>query len=162
GSMTDLFGKWTPREWIEAILSVARDCPHWNFLFLSKYPGRMAEFEFPPNCWVGTSVDSQARVAPAEDAFARVTARVKWLSCEPPLEPLNFQHLDRLQWMVLGGASRSTQTREFRPPRGWVNELERQARAAGVLIYEKDNLLERICEYPGHAREEPRADPPQV
>ena len=39
---------------------------------------------------MGTTVDAQARVANAERAFAKVEAKVKWLSCEPLLEPLRF------------------------------------------------------------------------
>jgi protein gp37 len=47
-SMADLFGKWVPAEWIQAVLDVARANPQWNFLFLTKFPIRMAEFDFPP------------------------------------------------------------------------------------------------------------------
>lgn len=148
-SMADLFGRWVPADWIEAVLEAVRGNPQWNFLFLTKFPIRLQEFSFPDNAWVGTTVDAQARVANAERAFARVEAKVKWLSCEPLLEPLRFQHLDRFQWVVLGGASRSNETPEWHPPRTWVDDLERQAREAGCRIYEKTNLLERHREYPG-------------
>jgi protein gp37 len=148
-SMADLFGKWVPTEWIEAVLSVVRDCPQWNFLFLTKFPLRLAEFPFPDNAWVGTSVDCQARVANAEQAFRNVRATIKWLSCEPLLESLTFSDLSMFQWVVIGGASKSAETPEFRPPRSWVNDLWTQAKDAGCKIYEKTNLLERIKEYPG-------------
>jgi protein gp37 len=148
-SMADLFGKWVPQEWIEAVLSVVRDCPQWNFLFLTKFPLRLAEFAFPDNAWVGTSVDCQARVANAEAAFRKVNASVKWLSCEPLLENLQFNSLSMFQWVVIGGASTSAQTPEFRPPRLWINNLWAQAREAGCKIYEKTNLLDRLREYPG-------------
>jgi protein gp37 len=84
-----------------------------------------------------------------EKAFASVTASVKWLSCEPLLEPLQFERLDLFQWIVLGGASRSTETPDFRPPRRWITDLERQAIDAGCKVYEKTNLLERLRQYPG-------------
>lgn len=148
-SMADLFGKWVPSEWIEAVLDVVRRAEEWNFLFLTKFPQRMAEFEFPDNAWVGTSVDAQARVANAEKAFRKVRAKVKWLSCEPLLEPLEFSDLSMFQWIVLGGASRSTQTPEWRPPRAWINTIEAKAAEAGCKVYEKTNLLARIKEYPG-------------
>jgi protein gp37/ParB-like chromosome segregation protein Spo0J len=147
-SMADLFGKWVPREWIEAVLQTIAAAPQWNFLFLTKFPIRLAEFDFPDNAWVGTTVDCQARVKNAEDAFRRVNARVKWLSCEPMLEPLQFSDLSMFSWIVIGGSSKSTQTPEWRPPRHWINALEDDARAAGCMIYEKTNLLERIREYP--------------
>lgn len=147
-SMADLFGKWVPREWITAVLDSAAKNPQWNFLFLTKFPIRMAEFDFPDNAWVGTTVDCQARVKNAEQAFRQVNAKVKWLSCEPLLEPLHFSDLSMFQWLVIGGSSKSTQTPEWRPPRAWVNALEDQSHAAGCMVYEKTNLLERAREYP--------------
>jgi protein gp37 len=147
-SMADLFGKWVPRDLIELVLDVVRKSPSWNFLFLTKFPKRYLEFEFPDNAWVGTSVDRQKRVGEAESVFKDVKARVKWLSCEPMLEDLTFKHLDRFQWVVIGGSSRSTQTPEFKPPRDWVTHLWAQAREAKCMIYEKPNLLERCLEYP--------------
>lgn len=148
-SMADLFGRWVPAEWIEAVLDEVRANPQWNFLFLTKFPIRMQEFAFPDNAWVGTTVDAQARVANAERAFAKVNAKIKWLSCEPLLEPLHFERLDLFQWIVMGGASQSTQTPTWRPPRAWVDDLRGQARRAGCRVYEKTNLLERLREYPG-------------
>lgn len=160
-SMADLFGRWVPREWIEAVLQTVADAPQWNFLFLTKFPRRMAEFDFPDNAWVGTSVDCQARVRNAEAAFAKVRAKVKWLSCEPLIEPLRFDHMDLFQWLVIGGASRSTQTPEWRPPRAWVDALEDQAAAAGTMIYEKTNLLRRWRSWPGHP-DEPKTIAPEA
>jgi protein gp37 len=148
-SMADLFGRWVPAEWIEAVLDRCRAAPQWTFLFLTKFPVRMAEFDFPDNAWVGTTVDCQARVANAERSFRKVKARVKWLSCEPLIEPLQFTDLGAFDWLVIGGASSSSQTPEWRPPRRWFNELEREAVRAGVRVYEKENLWERVREYPG-------------
>jgi hypothetical protein len=65
------------------------------------------------------------------------------------LEPLEFSDLSLVNWIVIGGASASTETPEFRPPRAWVNRLEAQAHAAGCYVYEKTNLLDRLREYPG-------------
>jgi protein gp37 len=148
-SMADLFGRWVPAEWVEAVLDTVRAAPQWNFLFLTKFPIRMAEFNFPDNAWVGTTVDCQARVANAEKAFRKVKAGIKWLSCEPLIEPLKFADLSAFQWIVLGGSSASTQTPEWHPPRAWVYDLERAARKAGCKVYEKENLFRLVTEYPG-------------
>ncbi len=148
-SMADLFGRWVPREWIEAVFREVRAAPQWNFLFLTKFPKRMAEFDIPENAWMGTTVDLQARVHNAEAAFEKVKAGVRWLSIEPMLEPLKFNHLDRFDWVVIGGASRSSQTPEWSPPFEWVEDLLRQARSAGVKVYFKTNLLgPRLTELP--------------
>lgn len=148
-SMADLFGRWVPEAWIRAVLASVAAAPAWNFLFLTKFPSRLIEFEFPANAWIGTTVDCQARVDAAERAFAGVRASVKWLSCEPLLEPLQFSNLSLFQWVVIGGASRSEQTPEWWPPRQWSDDLRAAAWAAGCQVYEKTNLLRRWRQYPG-------------
>jgi protein gp37 len=155
-SMADLFGRWVPKEWIEAVLAEIRAAPQWNFLCLTKFPKRMAEFDIPENAWMGTTVDQQARVPAAEAAFAKVNAGIKWLSVEPMIEPLKFTHLDRFDWIVIGGssASRATDgspaTPEWCPPFEWVEDLLIQARAAGCKVYFKTNLgmKKRLLELP--------------
>ena len=89
-SMADLFGDWVPQKWIDDVLKVVAENPQWNFLFLTKNPSRLVEIEWPANAWVGTTVDRQARVEPAIAAFQQIKATVRFLSCEPLLEELNF------------------------------------------------------------------------
>lgn len=148
-SMADLFGRWVPPEWVNAVLGSVREAPHWNFLFLTKFPKRMAEFDIPENAWMGTTVDLQARVKNAEAAFSKVTAGVRWLSVEPMLEPLRFSRMDLFQWIVIGGASRSSKTPDWAPPFEWIADLVKQAREAGTKVYFKTNLLgNRVLELP--------------
>jgi protein gp37 len=156
--MADLFGKWVPSEWIEAVLAQVWLNPQWNFLFLTKFPTRMSEFEYPSNAWLGTTVDRQYAVERAEKAFHKLKNNgyqgIAWLSCEPMMERLTFSSLKMFDWVVIGGASKSTRTPEFRPPQEWITHLQTQAQAAGCKLYEKTNLyshtnrLERIREYP--------------
>ena len=140
-SMADLFGKWVPEEWIEAVMGTVRDAPQWNFLMLTKFPLRMVDRDVPENTWLGTTVDTQTRVKAAEDAFARVPASTRWLSLEPLLEPLKFTRPELFQWVVIGGASASSQTPAWRPPFEWVMDLYRQFTEAGARVYFKDNVL---------------------
>jgi protein gp37 len=154
--MADLFSKWVPAAWIETVLDEVRNAPQWNFLFVTKFPQRMSEFDYPDNAWLGTSIDCQVRVKNAERAFAKVNAKTKWLSVEPMLEPLKFSQLDLFQWIVIGRASRSMQTPAWTPPVDWLVNLHWQARAAGLKIYYKDNCgfgehsSLRIREFPWH------------
>lgn len=156
-SMADLFGKWVPAEWINAVLQQAWDNPQWTFLFLTKFPIRMAEFNYPPNTWIGTTVDSQYAVERAEKAFRKVREGgyegVAWLSCEPMMERLTFTEIDLFDWVVVGGSSKSTQTPEFKPPFEWTVHLWNQAKLHNLPFYMKTNLgIEngtRVKEYPG-------------
>ncbi len=153
-SMADLFGKWVPTEWIDAVLQQAWNNPQWNFLFLTKFPIRMAEFEFPPNTWIGTTVDTQYAVDRAERAFRKIRASgyqgVAWLSCEPMMERLTFSSLDMFDWVIIGGSSKSTQTPEFRPPFEWIVNLWNQSKLLDIPVYMKTNLgiEQRVREYP--------------
>jgi len=151
-SMSDLFGQWVPVEWIDATLRMAARNARWRFLMLTKFPQRAADFEFPDNVWMGTTVDAQARVANAEKAFTKIRCKTKWLSVEPMLEPLQFKNLGLFQWVVIGGASPSAQTPPWVPPFDWVAELQVAAREAGCRIYHKTNLhlpdSIRIREFP--------------
>jgi protein gp37 len=149
------------------VLSVAADNSQWNFLFLTKFPKRMAEFEIPANAWMGTTVDVQARVANAERAFKKVDAPIRWLSIEPMIEPLQFSNLGLFDWVVIGGASTSKSidgtpsTPAWNPPIEWLVDLHQQARAAGCKIYYKTNSglsdMTRIREFPGRESTPPVA-----
>lgn len=153
-SMADLFGKWVPAEWIEAVLQQAWDNPQWTFLFLTKFPIRMAEFQFPKNSWIGTTVDKQYTVDRAEKAFTKIRnggyEGIAWLSCEPMMERLSFNSLDMFDWVIMGGSSKSTQTPDFRPPFEWIVNLWTQAKTLSLPVYMKTNLgiEQRVREYP--------------
>jgi protein gp37 len=145
-SMADLFGDWVPQEWIDAVIESVRTAPQWNFLFLTKSPSRLVGIDWPPNAWVGTTVDCQKRVAAAEKAFAQITAKVKFLSCEPLLEELTFQNLKVFDWLIIG--PRRVGKDHEQPEWQWVESLVAQARADGLQIYFKPHLIVRPREYP--------------
>lgn len=148
-SMADLFGKWVPQEWIDAVFAEVLRAPDWRFLFLTKFPRKLSEQDWPANAWVGTSVDRQSRVEVAEKSFRDVRAGVKWLSCEPMLERLTFTNLSMFDWVVMGGESPNTNNRDgFDPPWEWIDHLYRQARDAGCRVYFKENLRNRPKELP--------------
>ncbi len=157
-SMADLFGKWVPVEWINSVLESIRRNSQWNFLLLSKFPSRMADFSYPDNVWLGTSCDYQHTVKRAESAFIKIKESgfdgMCWLSCEPMMESLQFNSLNMFDWVVMGGASSSTKTPEFKPPFDWIVNLYSQARDSDCQLYFKTNLIpgmtdnQRIREYP--------------
>jgi protein gp37 len=149
-SMADLFGPWVPQELIDKILTVCEQNQQWRFLVLTKNPKRLPSITFPTNLWVGTTVDCQARVAPAIKALSKVKATVRFLSCEPLRERLTFPSLDCLDWIIMGA---QTGSKPVQPDREWVEHLTAQVRAAGKKLYIKPNLLlpegtSRPREYP--------------
>ena len=146
-SMADLYGKWVPDDWITQVHTSCIANPQWEYLMLTKFPQRYVGLELPATAWLGTTVDEQKRVKIAEDAFRQISGvRVKWLSLEPLLEPLEFTDLSMFDWIVIGSQSAADLPEvgyvpAFAPPFKWVARLVAQAEEAGCRVYLKPNLL---------------------
>ncbi len=152
-SMSDFMGAWQPAEWINAVLSSMEASPQFNFLLLTKNPRRYLEFTFPSNCWLGATIDCQARVKDTLDVMQglkRINKMKTWVSFEPLTEELEFDgKLTALDWVVIGG---QTGFKQFYPSVDWWAKLHMNARQAGCAIYHKANLgldpAARIKEFP--------------
>jgi protein gp37 len=149
GSMTDLYGRWVPREWILQVLQAGCVSHWWVYMFLTKFPSRYLEFldQMPPLTWLGTSVDEQERVRIAEDAFRQMgdEVLVKYLSLEPMKEGLKSTDLSITRLNIVGA---QTETRQpggivpaYAPPFEQVARIFAQAREAGCAVWLKPNLL---------------------
>ncbi len=162
-SMADLFGAWVPDKWIEKVLQVVRGNPQWNFLFLTKNPKRYLEFKFSKNCWLGATADTQARATEALAVFGDLQTNVKFLSCEPLREEINLDvwrtdnypnvyhtHItgNLIDWLIIGGQSKSTGAPAFQPEWAWVLNLLLSAERAHIPVYFKPNLTVRPKEMP--------------
>ncbi len=158
-SMADLYGRWVSDEWISQVHKSMLDSPDWQYILLTKFPARYVGLDLPAGAWVGTSVDEQKRVRIAEDAFRKIEGvKVKWLSLEPLLEPLEFDDLSMFDWVVIGAQTRTHQpdgaVEAFTPPFDWVARLYVQAKEAGCMVHIKPNVLQSPHmalpnEYPG-------------
>ena len=117
-SMSDLFHRDVPLEFIDKVFAVMALCPQHTFQILTKRPERMAEYlagyhdrnhveardfieslgyprrcyaEWPiPNVWLGTSVEDQQAADERIPHLLRCPAAVRFLSCEPLLGPVRF------------------------------------------------------------------------
>jgi protein gp37 len=151
-SMGDLFGAWVEQDWIDQVMEAVRNNQQWNFLFLTKNPARLADVWWPENAWVGTTVDCQARVDAAERAFSEMAKKgnkpvVSFISFEPLSEPITI-NLEDVDWVIIGGQSKSSQAAAEQPLWDWVEDLHNQARYYGCKVYWKPNLKVRPQEYP--------------
>jgi protein gp37/ParB-like chromosome segregation protein Spo0J len=139
-SMSDLFASELPREWVDEVLRVCGENPQYQFMLLTKQPKALTEFEFPDNCWVGTTVDTQRRMDVATSIFERIHAKRKWLSVEPMMEKIIAPSPEAFHWYAIGGASKSTRQPGFVPPWDWVFRLALQAHDAGAKVWVKGNF----------------------
>src|SRR5216117_2670954 len=106
--MSDLFQEAVPLDFIQRVFRTMQDCPHHIFQVLTKRADRLLEFAprlpWPDNVWMGVSVEN-AKVVQRIDRLQRTPAKVKFLSCEPLIGPLDRLPLDGIDWVIVGGES---------------------------------------------------------
>ena len=138
-SVADLFGEWVPREWIDSVLAVVRECPQHTFQFLTKNPERLGTVDWPGNCWVGATATDAESMLRAVVALVDVDAPVRFVSAEPLLADPETAAADLadLDWMIIGAQSGP---RSIQPEQDWVERLTSAAKGAGCAVFYKPNL----------------------
>jgi len=148
-SMGDLFGEWVPQQWIDAVLQVVRECPQHIFIFLTKNPARYEDYEWPANCWLGTTVES-SYTASRLVCMSKIKAAVRFVCFEPLLGPVakfDLENLKDMHWVIIGAQTGpGAQT----PDAEWIQTIIGQAKAYNVPLFLKDNLNwpEALREWP--------------
>jgi protein gp37 len=105
-SMSDCFNDQVSDDFISRIFQVMQVTPQHIYQILTKRPERAAKWPgpWPPHVWMGTSVED-SRVIHRIDTLRQCKAKVRFISAEPligPLEPLN---LKGIHWVIVGGES---------------------------------------------------------
>ncbi|MBE7483078.1 MAG: phage Gp37/Gp68 family protein [Polyangiaceae bacterium] len=136
-SMSDLFHKDVPFEYIQRVFDVMRRA-HWHrFQVLTKRARRLVELsraiEWPANVWMGVSVESADHIDRIDD-LRKTGAHVKFLSLEPLLGPLPKLKLKDIDWVIVGGES-GHGARPMDP--AWVTNIRDQCARAGVPFFFK-------------------------
>ena len=107
-SMSDLFHKAVPFEFIQAVFNTMTENRQHTFQMLTKRSSRVAalssKLHWPKNVWMGVSVESQEYVGRIDD-LRRTSAGVKFLSLEPLIGPLDKLDLTGIDWVIAGGES---------------------------------------------------------
>lgn len=160
-SMSDLFHKKLPFEFLNTVFAVMALTPH-TYQVLTKRDTRMVEFfdggrkaiiwqyarsmalrmgrndfdtEFPwplPNVWLGVSDEGNQHER--IDSLRKVPAAVRFISAEPLiLNPGNI-NLEDIDWVICGGES-GPGARPMHPD--WARSLRDQCQAAGVAFFFK-------------------------
>lgn len=136
-SMSDLFNHKVPYQFANDVVDVARRAPQHTFIFLTKRSDRLRLVpSWPINCWVGVSAENQECYDARIHHLARVKAKVRWVSCEPLLGPIDLGKLGRtkLDWVVVGGESGPGARPPYVP---WVTWLRDQCVPAGISFFFK-------------------------
>lgn len=157
-SMSDLFHPDVTDAQIRDVLAVAAEAKRHTFQLLTKRPERLAQFSYAPNIWAGTTVEDQTAADARTPLLRGVGAAVRFLSCEPLLEPLALD-LAGISWVIVGGEATKPYSRARPMDPDWARDIRDQCAAAGVAFFMKqmtndgpipDDL--RIRQYPAGAR----------
>jgi protein gp37 len=107
-SMSDLFHKDVPIDFIQQVFDVMRRADWHTFQVLTKRAERLqeidAQIDWPANVWMGVSVETQD-YAFRIDHLRQTHAKTKFLSLEPLLGPLPRLKLRGINWVIVGGES---------------------------------------------------------
>jgi protein gp37 len=178
-SMSDLFHEGLKDRETLAVLNAMAAAPQHTYQLLTKRPwnmvdllrlwGRLAHTEeygsapIPPNWWMGVTICNQAEADAKIPHLLKVPAKVRWLSVEPMLGPVDLSAWfdapndycpahdygdpgyppaecsycripPRPTWLVVGGET-GPHARPVDP--WWVVDLYRQCEAAGAPFFAK-------------------------
>lgn len=136
-SMSDLFHKDIPLNFIQKVFKVMNDNPQHVFQILTKRADMLLKYSnklsWGHNIWMGVSVENE-KVVDRIDFLRRCGAKVRFLSCEPLIGPLANLKLKGIDWVIVGGES----GRNPRPmDADWVLEILDQCQKANVKFFFK-------------------------
>lgn len=136
-SMSDLFHKDVPLSFIQRVFEVMNKTQQHTYQVLTKRAERLYELHdklnWTTNIWMGVSVENE-KVKDRIDFLRETNAKVKFLSCEPLIGPLNNINLDNIHWAIVGGES----GRKARPMKeSWVWDIRQQCADQGVAFFFK-------------------------
>lgn len=147
-SMADLFGKWVPDEWIEAVINACLAAPQHRYLFLTKNPARYMHLiangiipENQPNFWFGSTA-----TIPEMEFFWCDEANT-FVSIEPilaPFEDLTDEGIDpasKTNWIIVGAETGNRKNKVI-PQKSWIDEIVSAAKKAGTPVFMKESLRE--------------------
>ena len=191
-SLADVFDNEVPEQWRADLFALILKTPNLDWLLLTKRIGNVRTMVpwdrpdgapsevWPLNIWLGATIVNQAEADRDIPKLLAVPARVRFLSCEPLLGPIDLarpgpwstwlepcgyycDHDDNggghrpgrslIDWIIVGGESGSG-ARPF--TLGWAKDIVRQCRASRVPVFIKQvgsNPVNREGERCPHIRD---------
>ena len=136
-SMSDLFHKDVPYEYIAKCFAVMELASQHTFQVLTKRPERAAELAadlpWPSNVWMGTTVEN-ADFVHRIHSLVQIPAAIRFLSLEPFLGPIPKLPVKGIHWVIAGGESGP----EARPMDSkWVFQIRDECLANNVPFFFK-------------------------
>lgn len=137
-SMSDIFHKDMPEEYLNKIFEVIEKTPHHTYQVLTKRADKMFQYlsqrEIPKNIWLGVTVENKKDGLPRIDKLRELKASVLFLSVEPLLEDLGKVNLENIDWVIVGGESGN---RARSMEKSWVLNIKKQCKKEDVAFFFK-------------------------
>jgi len=136
-SMSDLFHKEVPTEYIQEVFAVMEKA-HWHrFQVLTKRSVRLMQLApklpWPDNIWMGVSVED-GQVINRASHLKMVPAKVRFISAEPLIGSLVGMEMKGIDWCIVGGES-GPKARPMKEE--WVTEIQEMCKVAGTPFFFK-------------------------
>lgn len=138
-SMSDLFHKDVPFEFIDKIFDTIKKA-HWHkFQVLTKRADIMYSYfetrEIPSNVWLGVTVENKKEGLKRIPFLKKINnVSIKFLSIEPLLEDLGQVDFSGIDWVIVGGES-GNQARPMK--KEWAINVKNQCEQQDVAFYFK-------------------------
>lgn len=139
-SLADAFDNQIPPEWRTDLWHLIEATPYLDWMLLTKRPENIGKMLWPKwdgglpaNIWLGTTVEDYARTRRIGH-LQKVSAAVRFLSCEPLLEDLGRLDLTGIHLVIAGGES-GPRARPSNPK--WFRSLRDQCEHEGVAFHFK-------------------------
>jgi protein gp37 len=136
-SMSDLFHKDIPLEFIQRVFKTMNECPQHIFQVLTKRAERLEELSpylnWTDNIWMGVSVEDN-KVIDRIANLKNTPAKIKFLSLEPLLSSIPNLNLKGIDWVIVGGES-GTKSRPVQ--KEWIIDIKDQCEKANVEFFFK-------------------------
>jgi protein gp37 len=136
-SMSDLFHKDVPFDFISKVFDVMHRASHHRFQVLTKRSDRLLELNskltWLRNVWMGVTVEN-ADCTFRIDNLRRTDAATNFISFEPLLGPIPDIDLDGIDWVIVGGES-GPRARPMEPQ--WATDIRDQCLDADVPFFFK-------------------------
>jgi protein gp37 len=140
GSCCDVFDPEVEEQWRTDLFALIEGTTSLDWLLLTKRPHLALQYDFSNlPVWLGPASKTSCGTIYASSVWGAGRAKVKFLSVEPLLGPIQLE-LDGVKWVICGGESAQNrkQAKLIRPmDLHWARSIRDQCKAAGVAFWMK-------------------------
>lgn len=133
------FSLWEP-EWREEIFSKMSQNPQHQYLFLTKRPEMIQFSTALDNAWFGVTVTASKEKERIQALREHIQGGHYHVTFEPMFDNIGDVDLSGVEWVVIGTETGRRKNKSVSRPE-WVWNLTDQAKALGIPVFMKEDLL---------------------